>query len=349
MSIPGRQALDTVRDLSREAETMRDLHPGQLDIIYREKWLRMFIPKTFGGLGMTLPDVLRAEEALSATDGSTAWFVTLCAGAGWFVGFVEPDVANEFFRGDQVCIAGSGAITGIAEETGSGFAVSGVWKYATGSLHATAFTANCYLRKNGRPLLNSDGSPKSGSFIFRREDVDVLDTWRSMGMIATASHSFEVKNRTVPASRCFHIDPAFAVLSDPVYQYPFLQLAETTLAVNMSGMALRFAELAEETLTDRSPGQTVTASAATLNASRIRFFETVDESWESLFARDKIISAGLLARVSETSQNLVQTCRDVVSHLYPKCGLHAANSESEINRVWRNFNTAGQHSLFRSI
>lgn len=347
MSMPGREPLDTIRDRSRTAEEMKDLHPDQLDVIRREKWLTMFIPKSCGGLGLTLPEVLRAEEALSAADGSTAWFVTLCAGAGWFVGFVDPDIADEFFRGDNICIAGSGAISGVAEATGSGFTVNGTWKYATGSLHATAFTANCYLRKDGRPLLNEDGSPKFGSFIFRRAEAEVLDTWRSMGMIATASHSFEVRNKMVPSSRCFHIDPALAVLRDPVYQYPFLQLAEATLSVNMSGMASRFVDLAEEIIGARSPRQGITATRESLDSSRKKFFEVVDGSWSSLLS-EKIISGDLLIRVSEASHDLVQTCRDVVNTLYPRCGLHAANLENEINRVWRNFNTAGQHALFGS-
>ena len=37
---------------AREAETLRDLHPRQWALIHEQKWLRMFIPKSLGGLGL---------------------------------------------------------------------------------------------------------------------------------------------------------------------------------------------------------------------------------------------------------------------------------------------------------
>src|SRR5689334_7252695 len=77
---------------AREAEMPGDLHPRQLTLIHEQKWLRIFIPKSLGGLGLSLPEVVGLEESLAWVDGSTAWVVTLCAGAGWFVGFVEPGV-----------------------------------------------------------------------------------------------------------------------------------------------------------------------------------------------------------------------------------------------------------------
>lgn len=348
-----KQSIEQIRTNALEAEKAKDLHPQQLEAIYKNKWMKMYIPKQYGGLSLTLPEILRIEEALSWSDGSTAWVVTLCSGAGWFVGFVDPVVARELFSGAAICIAGSGATTGTAEMHESGYIINGNWKYASGALHATAFTMNCLIKKGGRILYNAEGAPIVKSFILASKEVHLQTTWNSMGMIATGSHSFEVKQVHVAHNRCFTIDPTHAVLEDVIYQYPFLLLAETTLAVTISGLAVRFIDLVEEMLAGVSalhtksdtPKQVVTEARNVLNFRRQTFYESVDRSWEALLVKNKISDA-LILEVSESSHTLVQQAREWVNKLYPYCGLKAAAMESEINRVWRNMHTAGQHALF---
>src|SRR6188768_91647 len=110
-----KESIAQIREYARKAESARKLHDQQLEIIFRNKWLKMYVPKKYGGLNLSLPEILKIEESLSWVDGSSAWVVTLCSGAGWFVGFLNPQIADTIFKDDRVCIAGSGAITGVAE------------------------------------------------------------------------------------------------------------------------------------------------------------------------------------------------------------------------------------------
>jgi alkylation response protein AidB-like acyl-CoA dehydrogenase len=336
-----------LRARAHEAEALGSLHPEQLAIIFRNNWLRMFVPIDLGGLGLTLPESLRIEEGLAWADGSAAWVVTLCSGAAWFVGFLHPEVSAVIFRDDHVCLAGSGAVTGVAEITDSAYVIQGRWKYASGSLHATAFTMNCQVTKNGQPVLRADGSSEIASFILNKNDVTIQRTWKSMGMIATGSHSFEVNRVLVPKDRCFIISPDRAVLTSFIYRYPFLQLAETTLAVNLSGMAMRFIELAGSRLAETASSE-VAMSRTSLDECRSRFFEVADRSWQRLEARGSVPKE-LLSEVSNVSHQLVHHARESINLLYPLCGLSAAATDQEINRVWRNFHTAGQHALFNQL
>ena len=70
-------------------------------------------------------------------------------------------------------------------------------------------------------------------------------------------------------------------------------------------------------------------------------------AWETLIVK-RAIPKAMLNQVSALSHGLVARSRDLVNELYPFCGLEAANTRNEINRVWRNFHTAGQHALFRN-
>lgn len=340
--------IEVIRLESGKAELDRNLTDVQRHQIHQHQWYNMYVPKEFGGLELSLPEILRIEEGLSYADGSTGWVVTLCSGAAWFVGFLDLPLAKETFENDQVCFAGSGAITGIANKATNGYEVHGYWKYATGSLHATVYTANCRVQENGAQLYHDDGSPVVKSFLFKKDEVIVHSTWSSMGMIATGSHAIEVKNVLIPLNRAFIIQPAQAKLKHPIFQNPFLQLAETTLAINLSGMACRFMDLCDEIFSkkDRKDLYLKLQDCRTLlNGARSDFYQHTDATWETLISKS-CIPDSMLQHVSHLSHQLVRFSRDLVNVLYSYCGLEAADTRTEINRVWRNFHTAGQHSLF---
>src|SRR6202012_900395 len=145
---------------------------------------------------------------------------------------------KQVFNTTHVCLAGSGYPGGTAEITGDGYIINGNWRYASGTHHATHITANCVIIQNGQKVLGDDGEPLILPFIFDKKDVTILPAWKYIGMIATGSDAFEIKDLEVEANRQFKIDPLAAIVAEPLYQYPFLQLAEATLAVNLSGIAI---------------------------------------------------------------------------------------------------------------
>jgi indole-3-acetate monooxygenase len=347
-------AYDVLAGYAKEAEHMGMLHPEQLKVVYSREWFKMFVPRDKGGLGMSLPEILKVEEALSYADGSSAWVVTLCSGAGWFYGFLNPELAVETFEDRKVCLAGSGATTGIATITDEGYLINGCWKYASGAAHATAFTLNCRIRRGEEQLMNSDGSPKILSFLLKPNEVKINKTWNTMGMIATGSYSFEVNQITVPETRSFIIDAQHSFQHDPIFKFPFLQLAETTLAINLSGMAYRFIDLCASLFEQQKKHsafqhanliELLEDSRMKFDSLRADFHSICDKCWVELLAQNYISEPSLIS-LTELSYKLVHRSRSIVNQFYPYCGLSSTDTRSEINRVWRNFHTAGQHALF---
>jgi hypothetical protein len=167
-------------------------------------------------------------------------------------------------------------------------------------------------------------------------------------MIATASHSFEVKDLYLDQNRCFIIDFAHSFLDDPIYQLPFLQFAEATLAVNSSGMASRFLDLCETIFKQKTASkllhQKPDAAKNALHAARHSFYSAVQSAWAD-YLLQKTVSPALLNKISSTSRQLALVSRRIVDELYPYCGMEAARPHTEINRVWRNLHTASQHGL----
>lgn len=345
-----------IRKLVVKSEKEKKLTDPLLKLIEDKQWFRIFVPTKYNGNVQPLTRVVALEEHLAHIDGSLGWTVTLCSGAGWFAGFLPESVATEFMGARNCCIAGSGAPTGTARRSGNGFIVNGTWKYATGAPHASSFTANCYiLDEKGEPEAEN-GAPLVRAFIFRREEVLPMQNWNAIGMIASASHGFEIRDRYVDGERSFNIRPEAATSDHPVFQYPFLQLAEVTLAANISGMVRHFldicqasfaAEALEKKFSHRQSERIrkdLETAEQEMETVRNSFYAAVFASWEYC-ENAKALPDELLSYVSRTSKLLASTGIQWVDTLYPYGGLGFADRDSEVNRVWRDIHTAGQHTL----
>lgn len=338
------------------AEKIGALPADWLDRIYQEKWFKMFVPQELGGLGYSFPKALQVEEQLAKLDGSLGWTITLCAGAGWFVGFMDETLRKEVFPAPNLCLAGSGFVGGKANLVNGEYELSGEWTYASGALHATNLTANCEIFENGEPLLDAEGNPVINAFLLDKKEVEILGGWNYMGMIATGSHAFKAEKIKVPAFRAFEIKPEKTRLDDPIYKFPFLQFAETTLAVNILGISLHMIDLIEESFWRRHSyrnydekhlayfQKTLKKKKRMLSKLKDEFYKEVEKSWEELVKEGKISNKKLKA-LSKISRRLTMKCRQYNADLYPFSGLEAAKTHTELNRVWRDFNTVSQHAL----
>lgn len=344
-----------LRNLCARAEEKGALTPAILKVIYREKWFKLFVPKALGGLELNLPEALQYEECLACIDGSLGWTVTLCAGANLFCGYIAKEKACTVFSKEKVCFGGSGAASGVAEKVKGGYMVTGYWKYATGAPHLTHFTANCIIEKEGKVVLKKDGTPLTRSFFFKRNEVTIFKDWNTMGLKATAGHSFSVQHVKVSDDRSFIIDEANTTIDSDIYKYPFLPLAEATIAVNTLGMTRHFLEEALHIVLQKQRGRsgytgsTIAETAITGAQQEVRrlsdrFYKIIDLSWKEL-EQNHAVSKKTTGKIAVLSRQLVKECRQRVADIYPYCGLAATNNGTTINRVFRDIFTGSQHGL----
>jgi alkylation response protein AidB-like acyl-CoA dehydrogenase len=281
----------------------------------------------------------------------------LCAGAGWFAGFLPPAVAKSIIGTRRVCVGGSGAPTGVAEVEGDGYRISGSWDFASGAPMATHFTLNAVLQQDGRPLADAQGAPRIRAFIVPAAQVQRLDSWNCVGMRASGTHRYRIDGQWVGAGQGFTISPDAATAAGPLYRYPFYALADVTLSANVAGMAGHFLQLARAQMARRHhprhgvPLLDVPEAARLLRGheqaladARAGFFAMLDQSWAVVTAGQPLDAAGMAA-VRAAALALVAAARAAVNALYPYCGLWAAQDDSPLHHVWRDFQTASQHPL----
>jgi indole-3-acetate monooxygenase len=350
-----------IREHAADSDRAGMLAPALQELIHERGWLRMLAPQAVGGAELALPQAVRLEEALAAADGSVGWAVTLCAGAGWFTGFLPPDFAREIVATPRVCLGGSGAPSGHADIDGDGYRLTGRWDFATGAPMTTHFTLNAVIRKDGQPLTDANGAPRVRAFVVPAGAVTVQENWHAIGLRGTASHRFSLDGLRVGARHAFDITPQGARAHGPLFRFPFLSLAFVTLAANLAGMGGRFVQLARDTVAQRRhhvTGQGLPElpqvraafehAAASLHAARRRFYELLDATWE-LVCRGQPVEDARTRELHAASLALADAARRACDELFPFCGLRAADERAEIGRVWRDLHTASQHALMLPV
>lgn len=337
------------------ADETGELQADQIQLIHDQQWLRMLAPRQVGGQELALSEVVRLEESIAAIDGSCGWVVTLCAGAGWFTGFLPAALGRRIMATPNVCLAGSGAPTGYAEREPGGWRLGGQWRHASGSQIATHFTFNAQLREAGQALLDDQGRPRLCAFVVPASEVQVdQDSWHSIGLRATTSRAFSLQNVRVPAEHAFVIDAAHATAAGPLYRFAFEALAFVTLAACMLGMARHFLTLAQPLTARHIPFLDGPSSAAqtlwqsghdALQAAREGFYAELDWAWQSVL-QGTTPDSPPSQRLVDRSRALARLALETVDALYPCCGLQAADPRTRINRVWRDLHTASQHAIW---
>ncbi len=350
--------VDLIRRDTLTAENNGALTPAQLDLIHKKRWFQVLVPEQAGGLEWTMPEVVRLFEALAWADGALGWCVNLGAGANIFAGYLQPETAESVFHDPAVSIAGSGAISGTARKNHDGYIATGTWKYASGAAHATHFTANCYIVDDyDIPLQDAQGEPLYRSFLFRADQVKVLDTWNSYGLKASSSHDFEVREQLVPEQNTFSLSGPSVFAKGPLYRFPFLQMAELNMTAMLTGMALHFIDAFSAMAQVRKPYRSDIALAdqtmvratlqrctTTLEAARCWMYAALHDGWKA-YEQHETVSPQLLGVISNACQYAAQVARQVVQELYPFAGMSILNPENELNKIWRDLHTASQHVL----
>lgn len=312
-----------------------------LDLIHHEKWLNIWVPKQYNGLGLSLSEGLKILQSVSKIDGSLGWFVTLCSGANYFSRNLKPETAFKLFSSQKTCFGGSGMLGGTAEKTGENYIINGLWDYATGAPYLTHFTLNAKIIEYGKEILDENNQPLFLSFILDKSQVQLISTWKSMGMVATSSHSFEVKKQIVHQDYSFIYNHFYS--DDLVEKIPFRIFADLTLLANYLGIAEHFLEKSLEITTELQ-----SSFENFLKKSTLEYIDYAKKV-EVLLKENSTISELLETEIHSFGTEIVSVITKHIIDIYPHLGIKASKINEEINQIFRDYFTATQHRNFRQI
>ena len=209
-----REIAGLARELAEETEQGRRLPEALLVELRASGLMRAGAPREAGGLELAPGELLRHAATIAAGDASAGWCVSIAATSSLLAGFLEAEGREELFGDPQGIAAGIFAPRGSALPVEGGFTVSGRWPYCSGITHSGVLFAGCMPAgpsSGERPLPIVVGIP--------HEELEVLDTWHTLGLRGTGSHDAVATDLFVPARRAFSLFDGPRI-DRPLYRFP---------------------------------------------------------------------------------------------------------------------------------
>ena len=304
--------------------------------------LRAGAPVEVDALELPAGTALRCAEEVARGDASAGWCVSIAITASLLVAYLPPVSRDELFGDGRGVAAGVWAPQGKARRMSDGVVVSGRWAFCSGITHADVLFAGCVL--DDRPAVVA----------LPTEQLQVLDTWHTLGLRGTGSHDSVADEVFVPNERVLSIFDG-PVIDRPLYRFPpfgFFAACITAAAMGNARAAIDdFVDLAgtkkgvaaSRTLAERSTIQVAVASAeSSLEAARAGYYQAIDAAWQASQDGPSVpLEARTRLRLAATHG--VRVSADVVRTMYDLAGGSAIYDGAPLQRRFRDAFTATAH------
>jgi indole-3-acetate monooxygenase len=337
-----REIAELARGMADDIDSARRLPAELVEALRDSGLLRAGAPVEVDALELPARTALRCAEEVARGDASAGWCVSIGITSTLLVAYLPPVSRDELFGNGRGLAAGVWAPQGTARRVPGGVVVSGRWAFCSGINHADVLFAGCVLED--RPAVVA----------LPTEQLQILDTWHTLGLRGTGSHDTVAEEVFVPDNRVLSIFDG-PVIDRPLYRFPpfgFFAACITAAAMGNARAAIdNFVELAStkkgvaasRTLAERSTIQVAVATAeSALEAARAGYYQTIDAAWQaSQEGRAVPLEARTQLRLAATHGARVSA--DVVRTMYDLAGGSAIYDGAPLQRRLRDAFTATAH------
>ena len=185
-----RELQPLVRENGPANEAAGRLVDAVADALHEKRLFGMWTPRELGGAECDPISSLQIVQALAEADPSTAWVqmaAALAIGTGG--AYLQDAAVKEMFSGERLpVVAGQGTRPGTAKTDGDGFRLSGDWSFASGIKHSQWIHTLGIIEETGEPRI----------FVLPVEKAELVETWDVMGLKATGSIDYKIRDVFVP-------------------------------------------------------------------------------------------------------------------------------------------------------
>jgi len=348
-----RQLAPAIAAAADEVEAKRELPAALVRLLIDAGFFRLLQPRFLGGAELPPMTFSRVLEILAAADASVAWCVGQNNGCGMSAAYLDEATAREVFGPpDGILAWGPPGAPYPAEPVEGGYRVSGKWRFASGSHHATWLGAHA-------PVV---GQKREVTLVFPHTRARMNDIWHTVGLRGTGSDEYVVEDLFVPARFSFgRDDPRSRVYDAPLYRFTSNQLygagfagvamgiAQATIDAFLDLPANKTSRGAQKPLRENNVVQSQFAqSVARLRAGRAFLHEVLEEAWERV-QREGEQTKHDRAMVRLATTWATHQAREVVNTLYHAAGANAIFAEHPFERRLRDIHTVAQQAQGRQL
>jgi alkylation response protein AidB-like acyl-CoA dehydrogenase len=349
-----------IKEQSEYAERDRRLSKTVLDALNAAGFNRLLAPKSLGGFELDPVTCARVVEEIATYDSAAAWSLQSGNVNAWWASHLPEEGVQELYGSSpDVMIAAAFHPPQQAIEVPGGYRVTGRGPLAS-MIHDSEWSLfSAFIIENGQPRMSEFG-PVMIAFVIPTADIEIIDTWHTLGMRGTDSNDAAFKDVFVPARRTFFLTPDFERgkhFQGPLYRFPAIPI----IALFSAGVVMaaarnaldEFRALAQKkvpmgsmkTLRDRGTVQTTLAEGeAMLRSARAFFYSALSDAWvrtttgeaNTLEHRAELLLAGVHA---------VKTGAQVTDLVQRLAGTTGIYSRSPLERYFRDAHTLRHHGF----
>lgn len=280
-----------------EIERLGELPASVRDTLIDQGFFRMLQPRSLGGAELRPSAFSRVTEQIAMVDGSTAWVLCQGSGCSMSAAYLAPAQAREIFGPKTGILAWGPPMGQQAQVVPGGYVVSGTWRFASGSHHASWLGAHALIvEPDGAPRLKPGGGQVTRTMLFPKSETKLENIWNVLGLRGTGSDQYTVRDLFVPDNHSMsRDDPAERVEPGLLYHFTSGQLYASGFAGVALGLArsvldafIEHARLkkprgAIRVLRENHVIQSQVAQAeAKWRSSRALLHQTLDAAWEHI-------------------------------------------------------------------
>ena len=220
------QIAAAAREMSTEIDDDRRLPEELVALLGDSGLLRAGAPAEVRGLELPPGVALRCAESVARGNASAGWCVSIAITSSLLVAYLPASSRDALFGDGRGVAAGVWAPRGTGRTVDGGVVVSGRWAFCSGITHADMMFAGCLVDDQRVPSVVA----------LRKEDLQVLDTWHTLGLRGTGSHDTVADEVFVPADRVFSLFDG-PIVDRPLYRFPVFGFFALSIAAAALGNA----------------------------------------------------------------------------------------------------------------
>lgn len=350
-----------IEEHSPMGELTRQVPLPVYDAMREAGLFRMLAPRAFGGLEVHPSTAYDVYEAVSRIDSSTGWLLQISQAAlSVFCWLSQEGLEEIFASGPDQVVATPFFPPGAAVPTDGGYRVTTRGSFASGCHAANWVGLPCVIMDGDQPRVDpGSGQPLVTMTAFPRSEVEIIDTWDTVGMRGTFSADIAVKDGFVPERRTGLIRPLVDLapaVDTPVYRLtPWTAVqGEAIVSVGIACAAIealrklateKTPNFSEVMLRDRELAQHHVAKArALVDASRLYVHESVSTAMRASEAREIPLDNDIKWQLQLSGCFAAEQAAKAVDLVHEAVGSTGFRNGAGFERYFRDAHVLTQHA-----
>ncbi|MFD4670202.1 acyl-CoA dehydrogenase family protein [Lentzea sp. NPDC058450] len=320
-----------------QADATRKLAPEVVEALRDAGFARHFVAAERGGADGTFAELTEAVFTVGQGCASTSWCASLSALSSRFAGLLPKEGHDEIWAdGPDAFVVTGQPPMGRGTVVDGGHRLSGRWLYVSGVDFADWALLCGMVGEEGR------------FFAVPRKDFTVLETWDSVGMKATSSHSVVVDDVFVPSHLSFdRVDLLKGTSWSPVpsHNVPFQAVGGLTFVAPAVGAAMGALEACIAVLSGKK--QSVMNAVDLVRASgQVESARLLVEQ-NAAVLDDREFTPAAMARNERNVAYVAEVLVDAVGGLVRAAGTSGLAEGGALQRFWRDVVSCSSHVALR--